>query len=285
MATTLPSEDRMSIDVKTNTSALTALNALNRTSRALSRNFEKISTGLRIARSADDAAGLGVSEALKADHHSADVAARNVNDGISLIGVAEGASSEVGNILTRLRELAIQSSSETLANSERSYIEDETTQLVSEVARIASVTEFNGVKLTDGSVTSMDVQAGIQNTSNDRISILLGDLTTTGLGIGNLHLDTVTNAQAAIDTIDTAISSVSQTRSLFGAVENRLNSTLNNLESFSEATKTAESRIRDADFGQETAALSQNQILQQAGVSILSQAKGLSSSAVTLLQG
>ena len=275
----------MSIDVKTNTSALTALNALNRTSRALTRNFEKISTGLRIARAADDAAGLGVSESLKADHHSADVAARNVNDGISTIGVAEGAASEVGNILTRLRELAIQSSSETLANGERSYIQDETGQLISEVARIASVTEFNGVKLTDGSITSMDVQAGIQNTTNDRISILLGDLTTTGLNITGLNLDTASNAQAAIDVIDTAISSVSQTRSLFGAVENRLNSSLNNLESFSEATKTAESRIRDADFGQETASLSQNQILQQAGVSILSQAKGLSSAALTLLQG
>lgn len=274
----------MSIDVKTNASALTAINQLNRTSRALSRNFEKISTGLRIARSADDAAGLGVSEALRADHHSADVAARNVNDGISVIGVAEGATAEVGNILTRLRELAIQSSSETLANTERSYIQDETLQLVSEVGRIASVTEFNGVMLMDGSTTSMDVQCGIQNTSNDRISILLGDLRTTVLGIDVLALDTATNAQTAIGIIDAAITVVSQTRSSFGAVENRLNNTLNNLENFSEATKAAESRIRDADFGQETAALSQNQILQQAGVSILSQAKGLSSAALTLLQ-
>lgn len=275
----------MSINVKTNTSALTALNQLNRTSRALARNFEKISTGLRIARSADDAAGLGVADSLRADHRSADQAARNVNDGISMIGVAEGASNEISNILTRLRELAIQSSSETLANEERSYIQDETVQLVSEVARIAGVTEFNGVHLTDGTVTSLDVQAGIQNSSADRIAILLGDLTTTALGIATLDLSTATNAQNAISTIDTALTTVSQNRSNFGAVENRLNSTLNNLESFSEATKTAESRIRDADFGKETADLSQNQILQQAGVSILSQAKGLSSSAITLLQG
>ena len=274
----------MALVVKTNIAANGALTNLNKTSRALTRNFEKISTGLRIARAADDAAGLGVSDKLRSLSRSADQAARNINDGISFIGVADGAASEVSSILTRLRELAVQSASETLANSERSYITDEKSQLVSEVARIASVTEFDGIHLTDNSTATVDVQAGVRNTTDDRITIQLGDLTTTGLAISTLNLDTASNAQGAIDIIDTAIGSVNQVRSLYGAVENRLGNALNNIETFSDANKTAESRIRDADFGVETAALSQNQILQQAGVSILSQAKNINQSALTLLQ-
>ena len=274
----------MALVVKTNSAANNAISNLNRTSRALSRNFEKISTGLRIARAADDAAGLGVADKLRALSHSADQAARNINDGISFIGVADGAANEVGSILTRLRELAVQSSSETLANSERSYIQDETDQLVSEVARIAAVTEFDGHALTDGSSTQVDVQVGVRNTGNDRITLQLGDLTTTALGLVSLDLSTATAAQSAIDTIDTAIDSVNSVRSNYGAVENRLGNALNNIETFSEANKTGESRIRDADFGIETANLSQNQILQQAGVSILAQAKNINQSALSLLQ-
>jgi flagellin len=196
----------MSIIVRTNTTANNAITHLNKTSRALSRNFEKISTGLRIARAADDAAGLGVADKLRALHTSADQAGRNINDGISIIGVADGAANEVSSILNRLRELAVQSSSDTLANSERTYIQDETTQLVSEVARIASVTEFDGTSLTDGVTTGMSVQVGVRNTTADRISIQLGDLTAgTGLGIGSLDLSTTTGARSAIGTIDTAI--------------------------------------------------------------------------------
>jgi flagellin len=275
----------MSISVKTNTAANNALNQLARTTRALSRNFERISSGLRISRAADDAAGLGVAENLKAASTSADVAARNINDGISVISVAEGATGEVASILTRLRELAVQSASETLANTERAYIDDEADSLVAEITRISNVTEFNGVVLTDGSLTALDVQVGINNTANDRITITLGDLGATNIGVNAIDLSTATGAQAAIDTIDAAIASVSSFRSNYGAVENRLNSALNNIETFSEATKSAESGIRDADFGTETSALTSNQILQQAGVSILSQAKNLPSSALTLLQG
>ena len=275
----------MAITVRTNIAANNAITNLNKTSRALSRNFERISTGLRIARSADDAAGQGVADKLRSLHRSADQAARNINDGISMIGVADGAASEVSSILTRLRELAVQSSSETLADTERSYIQDETTQLVSEIDRISAVTEFDGVKLSDGSVTQVAVQVGVRNTSNDRITVLLGDLTATnGLAVNSIDLSTASNAQSAIDTIDTAIGTVNQVRSLYGAVENRLGNALNNIETFSEANKTGESRIRDADFGVETAALTQNQILQQAGVSILAQAKSLNQSALSLLQ-
>lgn len=274
----------MAITVKTNVAANGALNELNRTTRALSRNFERISSGLRIARAADDAAGLGVAESLRADAASAKVAARNINDGISIIAVAEGATGEVASILVRLRELAIQSMSETLATTERAYIDDEADQLVSEIARIAAVTEFNGVSLTNGAVTTMDVQVGIQNTANDIITITLGDLTTTTLGVNVLDLSTAATASTGLTLLDAALNTVAQNRSTFGAVENRLNSALNNIETFTESTVAAEARIRDADFGAETANLAQNQILQQAGVSVLSQAKNINQVALTLLQ-
>ena len=274
----------MGIVVRSSLEANTANKNLARTSRALTRNFEKISSGLRIARSADDAAGLGVAEGLKALHRSADVAARNINDGLSVISVADGATSEVGSILTRLRELAIQSASETLEDSERAYIGDEAIQLVSEIDRIANVTEFNGIALTDAVVT-LDVQVGVQSSTDNQITITTGDLTSaTGLTLGALDLDDSANALLGIDLIDAAIATVSGYRSGYGAVENRLGNALNNIETFSEANKAAESRIRDADFGIETAALSQNQILQQAGVSILAQAKNLNQSALSLLQ-
>jgi len=276
----------MAITVKNNSAAANALNNLNKTSRALSRSFERISSGQRIARAADDAAGLGVAENLRAASSSAEVAGRNTNDGISIISVAEGASTEVSSILTRMRELAVQGASETLNSTERLYVQDEYTSLASEIDRIASVTEFNGTALTDGTTTGIAVQVGINNTANDQISISLGDLTTATLGVDATSIDmsTATGASAALTDIDAAINSVSGYRSDYGAVENRLGNALNNLETFGQSTLEAESRIRDADFGKETADLSQLQILQQAGVSVLSQAKSINQAALSLLQ-
>ena len=272
----------MGIVVRSSLEANNANKNLARTSRNLSRNFEKISSGLRIARSADDAAGLGVAEGLKALHRSADMAARNINDGISIIGVADGAASEVGSILTRLRELAVQSSSETLASTERAYIAEEALALTDEITRISAVTEFNGIGI-GGTSTTLDVQVGVQDVAANRISIVTGDL---GALVTTAAVDftDAANSQGSISTIDDAIDELSSIRSTYGATENRLGNALNNIETFSEANKAAESRIRDADFGIETAALSQNQILQQAGVSILAQAKGLNQSALSLLQ-
>jgi flagellin len=274
----------VAITVKTNTAAGTTLTDLNRTTRALARSFERISSGLRISRAADDAAGLGVAESLRAAHTSAAVAARNTNDGISIIAVAEGASAEVGNILVRMRELAVQSASETLGDDDRAYVQEEYAALAAEVDRIANVTEFNGVQLTNNTTTALDVQVGINDTANDRIMLTLGDLSGATLGVSTLSLATSTGAQAALTTLDSAIATVSGYRSAYGAVENRLNSALNNLETYIETTVSAESRIRDADFGYETAQLSQNQILQQAGTSVLQQAKSINQSALSLLQ-
>jgi flagellin len=277
----------MAIDVRTNMASINALNDLNATSRALSRSFERISSGKRIARAADDAAGLGVAENLRAASTSAAVASRNTNDGMSVIAVAEGASSEVGNLLVRMRELAVQSASETLGNDERAYVQQEYVSLAGEVDRIAAVTEFNGQSLTDGTLTTLGVQVGIQNTANDQIAITLGDLTSITLGVdtGAVDMSTAAGASAALTTIDAAIDTVSSYRADYGATENRLNNALNNLETFAQTTIEAEARIRDADFGKETAELSQNQVLMQAGVSVLGQAKGLNQSALSLLQG
>lgn len=273
----------MAITVKTNATAGSVLTDLNKTSRALSRSFERISSGLRIARAADDAAGLGVAESLRAAHTSAAVASRNVNDGMSIIAIAEGAATEVGNILVRMRELAVQGSSETLDTDERAYVNDEYAALESELDRIANVTEFNGIQLTDGSVTEIDVQVGINNTTNDRITISLGDLNAAALTLTAIDMSTVTGSQSAITAIDAALAAVSGYRSDLGAVENRLGNALNNLDTFMETTVAAESAVRDADFGSETAELTQNQILQQAGVSVLQQAKSINQSALSLL--
>lgn len=277
----------MAITVNSNASANRAMTQLSKTGRSLASSFQRISSGLRISKAADDAAGMGVAENLKVAYKSAKVAQRNIGDGVSMIAVAEGASAEVGSILGRMRELAVQSASETLGDDERAYIQDEYVALSAEVDRIANVTEFNGQALTDGSVTTVGVQVGIGATANDQVDITMGDLTGATLGVdtGSLDMSTSTGASSAITAIDSAIAMVSGYRSDYGAVENRLGSALNNLETFVETTQSAESQIRDADFAYETAELSKNQVLQQAGVSVLAQAKSMSQSALSLLNG
>lgn len=274
----------MAIVVNSNTTAMNALGHLNRTNRGLTSTFAKISSGLRINSASDDSAGLAVAENLQSEGQSLKQAQRNTHDGISVIQTAEGATNEVGDILKRMRELAVQSSSETLHNNEREYIQDEFKQLTAEVDRIADVTEFNGISLANADA-QMNVQVGIQNTNNDRIAIELGDLRASTLKVdtGNVDLSNVASAQAALQTIDTALDDVNKYRSDYGAVQNRLESALNNLEVYSENIAGAESRIRDADFAHETAEMSKFNIMQQAGVAILSQANGISQGALRLI--
>lgn len=276
----------MSITVNTNTAANSAMTNLGKATRSLSKSFERISSGLRISRAADDAAGLGVAENLKVAAKSARVANRNINDGVSMIAVAEGATAEVSNILGRMRELAVQSASETLDDDERAYVQDEYVSLAAEVDRIAAVTEFNGKALTDGSTTSVNVQVGIGATANDKIGITMGDLSAATLGVDTASIDMSTSAGAssAITALDAAIDTVSGYRSDYGAAQNRLESAQSTIETFAENTEAAESQIRDADFGYETAEMAKNQILQQAGVAILAQAKNVNQGALSLLQ-
>jgi flagellin len=275
----------MALVVNTNTASLNAINNLNQTTRDLQGNYGRISSGMRIARAADDAAGLGVAESLESQSVSGRQAMRNTNDGISVIQTAEGATDEVSDILVRMRELAVQSSSETLNDDERAYIQTEFEQLSDEIDRIASSTTFNGTALADGTNTNLDVQVGINNSADDRITIVLGDLTASTLGVdtGSVDLSTAAGAQAAIDVFDTALDSVSEIRSDYGAVQNRLDSALSNMETYVENLESAESQIRDADFAYETAELARNQILQQAGVSVLAQAKNMNQGVLNLL--
>jgi flagellin len=273
------------LTVNTNMPSANALNKLTQTTKKLSTSFEHISSGLRINKAADDAAGLGMAENLDAQGRSLRQASRNANDGVSVLEVAEGATGEVANIIKRMRELAVQSSSETLDNTERAYIDDEFTQLAGEVDRIAQVTEFNGVKVSDGSITQLDVQVGANNSANDRITLSLGDLRATVLGIDATSIDLATSggAQAALTVLDGALDDVNGYRSKMGASQNRLESALRNLGTYSESIQGAESRIRDADYAYETAQMSKLQIMQQAGVAVLGQANQLGQSALRLI--
>lgn len=280
----------MALVINTNLAALNAQNKLNQTSLGLGKVFERLSSGLRINRAADDAAGLGVASSFEAEVRSMRQAMRNANDGISLIQVAEGAANEVANILIRMKELATQAASGTLGSAERAYIQDEFVQLSAEVDRIASVTEFNGITLSTGSsITSgIDVQVGASAASTNQINITLGDLSASALGVlssgaSSISMESAASALAAMTALDTALSSVNSYRSDFGALQNRLESTLRNAANYTENIDAARSRIIDADFAMETANLAKLQILQQAGVSILGQANAISQAALRLL--
>ena len=202
----------MSMVVNSNPTAMNALGHLNKTNRGLQSTFQNISSGLRINNAADDSAGLAVAENLEAEQMSLRQAHRNTNDGISVIQTAEGATNEVGDILKRMRELAVQSSSETLHNNERSYIQDEFSQLTQEVDRIADVTEFNGISLTNANSSALAVQVGIHNSSDDRISVELGDLRSSTLQVdsSNVNLGNTGSAQAALTTLDNALEVVNR---------------------------------------------------------------------------
>ena len=274
----------MALRINHNIASLMAQKNVNRSSDAMGQSYARLSSGLRITRAADDAAGLGVSENLRADIASTSVAMRNTNDGVSVVQIAEGALSEVHSILTRMRELAMESASGTLGDDERGYLQTEMDQIRSEIDRLANVTEFNGTSLLVSS-TTMDVQVGIHSGANNQISITLASMTVAALDItgGNVSVAAASAAQAALAYIDTAIGSVSSHRATLGATQNRLLHTYRNLEVNLENMTAAESQIRDVDFASETAELTKNQILAQAGISVLAQANFAPQMALTLL--
>ena len=275
----------MSLTVNTNLSALSAANALNNTQGNLSSTLARISTGLRVTKAADDAAGSAVAMNLSTTARSGRQAMRNSNDGISVIQTAEAATKEVLNILDRMRELAVQSASETLENGERSYIDEEFEELSDEIERIAQATEFNDLALADGTKSSLTVQVGVTSGTESEVDITLGDLTVSTLGVdtSSVDLTTASAAQTAIDTIDTAIDSVNSIRSDFGATQNRLDSAIANMTAYVESLTAASSQIMDADYAHETAEMTRLQVMQQAGVAALSQARGINQSVVSLL--
>jgi flagellin len=280
----------MTISVLTNVASLNAQRNLAATQTSLAASVGRLSSGMRINMAADDAAGLGISENLKANIRSLAQAQRNANDGISMSQVAEGSMNEMQGIVSRMRELSIQSANATLGSTERGYIQTEFGQLSQEINRIGSVTDFNGQKLLDGSAsTGLQFQIGIQNTANDRLALSITKLTTSTLGSTSLHLasaslSTATNAQLAIGTFDRAIQQLSQARAKVGATQNRMTVTVSNLAVAQENLTAANSRIRDVDVANESANLTKAQILSQAGLAVLAQANQLPQSALSLLR-
>jgi flagellin len=275
----------MALTVNTNLSALRASNALNVTQGKLSHTLAKISSGLRVTKAADDAAGSAVASNLNTVARSGKQAMRNANDGISIIQTAESATVEVLNILDRMRELSVQSASETLDNGERGYINDEFEQLSDEIERIAQATEFNDLQLADGTNTSLSVQVGVTSGTESQLSITLGDLTVSTLGVDTTSVDltTATTAQTEIDSIDAAIDSVNSVRADYGAVQNRIDSSIANMTSYVESLTSAKSQIMDTDYAAETAEMTRLQVMQQAGVAALAQARTINQSVVSLL--
>jgi len=274
----------MGIRINTNISSLNTQRHLSNSTMSLSKSMEKLSSGLRINRAGDDAAGLAISEGLKSDIRALDQAARNAADGISLVQTGEGAMDEVSNILLRMKELAEQSLNGTLSDTDRGYLNAEYTALTSEIDRISEATEFNGVKLLDGSGSAtLGIQVGIGTAASDSVAIdLATDRDSTALGV-TTGIDDTTNATAAMGEIDDAIAAVTSARSDFGALQNRLESSIRNITMTSENLSAANSRIRDVDVAQESSRMTSFQILQQAGVSMLAQANQTTGLAMALL--
>ncbi|MGE3171670.1 MAG: flagellin [Planctomycetota bacterium] len=276
----------MGLRVNTNVTSINAQRNLSSVTDRLSSNFRRLSTGLRISTAADDAAGLAISERLRSQVRSLEQAKRNANDGISLVQTAEGALNEVSSILVRLRELAIQSSNGSVSNQDKETLDEEFQSLVNEIDRIGNSTEFNGIKLLDGTSSSISFQVGFGTTTDtDTLAVSLSSATSQSLSLVSLDIGSGGATTTAIQNIDAAINSISSLRGSLGAVQNRLGSTINNLAIQVENLSAAESRIRDVDVAYETAQLTRNSILQQASISVLSQANAQPQSALSLLQG
>lgn len=286
----------MAISIGSNITSLQAQRRLDQTGGKLSQAFNKLSSGYRINRGADDAAGLAIAESLKAQSRIAGQAIRNTNDGISTIAIADGALGEVANILARLAELASQAANGTLSTTQRSVVSNEFVALSSEIERIASVTEFNGIKLLSGT-SAITIQVGTGSGVSSQIGYTNQLATLAGIGLGNASGALVysingasdeaaaTAARLALDAVYAAIYSVGASRGVLGGVESRLSTAIANLGVARENLIAAESRIRDVDVAEEAANLTRLNILQQAGTAVLAQANQLPSLALQLLRG
>jgi flagellin len=276
----------MGLRINTNVASLNAQRNLMGTKWGLDKSLEKLSSGYRINRAGDDAAGLAISENLRAQIRGLKQASRNAQDGVSLVQVAEGGLNEISSIMIRLRELAVQAASDTIGPVERQFLNVEYDQLVSEVDRIADGTEFNGTQLLSGTGSILDFQVGTKNDPNiDRLSFdaSKADANSAALGVNLTSVADKASAQNSLAAIDTAIVSVSAMRADFGAIQNRLQSTIANIAVGVENLSAANSRIRDVDIAEETAELTKNNILLNAGTSVLAQANQSSNAALTLL--
>lgn len=287
----------MTINIRTNVPSLIAQRNLGATSDRLNTAFERLSSGLRINRAKDDAAGLAIAEALRADSRVASVGIRNASDGISIISISDQAIGQIGNVLSRLSELAQQSANGVYANTQRSALANEFNALISEIERIAFTTTFNGLRLLsgggevifqvgfDGSSTSQVSYRGVAATLEALGLARAGTSTPTFSIIGTSDLESQSAARQALDAISQAIGSVNRNRGALGAAESRLEVTISNLQVARENFQAAESRIRDVDVAGEAAELTRLNILQQAGAAVLAQANSQPQLALQLLRG
>ena len=276
----------MGLRINTNTTSLAAQRTLGNNNAEQAKTLGKLSSGTRIVRSADDAAGLAISEKLKAQIRGQSQAERNANDGISMIQTAEGGLSEIGNILIRMRELSVQAASDTVGDTERSFTDLEYQNLKQEMERISQVTEFNGKKLLNGQGDTYDFQIGINNDDfQDRIKFDTQMLNSSieNLGVSELAVTSKESAQSALASLDSAIEKVSGQRAELGAKQNRLTSTVQNLQVSNENLSAANSRIRDTDYAAETAKNAKMNILNAAGTSVLAQSNSQGQNALQLI--
>ena len=284
----------MALTINTNVASLNAQRNLGVSQSNLAKSMQRLSSGLRINSAKDDAAGLAISDRMTAQIRGLNQAARNANDGISLAQTAEGALQETTNLLQRMRELAVQGANDTNSDSDRASIQAEIDQLVEEIDRIAATTKFNGTAVINGDLatTAASFQVGANSGTDEVISFTIDEataakLSTTlggGAGVAGVLVDTNGNAQTALDRIDDALAKVDEIRGGLGAVQNRFESTIANLNNSAENISAARSRILDADIAQETSAMTKSNILQQAGVAILAQANQAPQLALSLLQ-
>lgn len=277
----------MGLRISTNVASLNAQKNMGGIRRGLDQSMERLSSGSRINKAADDAAGLAISESLRALIRGQRQANRNANDGISLVQVAEGSLNEVSNMMIRLRELGVQAASDTIGDTERKFLDVEYQQLKSEVQRVTDSTNFNGYDLLNGSGGVIDIQVGVKNNPfQDRISFnsSAANSSLEALGLVAESIATKEGAQMSLDVVDNALTSVNAIRANFGALQNRLSSTSQNLLVAEENFSAANSRIRDADIAAESSEFTRNNILMQAGISVLSQANNTQQMALKLLQ-
>lgn len=275
----------MGLRINTNVAALNAQRLLSNSTRAMNNSLERLSSGNRINKAGDDAAGLAISENLKGQIRGLRQAKRNASDGISLVQVTEGGLNEISNILVRLRELSVQAASDTIGDTERAFTDREFQSLKNEIQRIAESTTYNGTQVLAGREKPIDIQVGIFNTGNDRLSYdtKFADARLESLGMHEEQVMTKLGAQTSLAKIDEGLKHVNEVRSTLGAMQNRLQSTINNLSIYDENLSAANSRIRDADIAEESSELVKQQILQQSGVAVLGHANSSQQNALKLL--
>jgi flagellin len=273
------------LSIQTNSGAARANMHTRTTSSAMSKSIDRLSSGLRVRSASDDAAALSVSENMRAQSRSITKATQNANDAVALMNVTESGYQSVGDLMVRMRELAVEASNGSLSDTERGMLDEEFQSLVTEIDRVSAVAEYNGIKLMDGTVPSLTFQVGFRNTADDQLSVNLNAQTANGLGVDAEAVGTQAGAQAAISVIDDAMESLLSDRADIGAVINNLNTTIAHLGTTATSYGEALGNVRDADVGAESTEFAKHQVMQQAGVAMIAQSNAIAQNALKLIGG